>query len=428
MKESEEHVKDIQSEILPLRKQRQLRSRWTKKRLQQVLAKMMRLEGIDMWVVISREDNEDPVAPTLVPPVLSADMNLVLPPTGDTLILALKPGGEDELECMALSAVDFPSPYENVWRRDREDLWQCLRRVVRQNRPDRIGINVSQLCAYADGLTYSLRQQLLGALDGFPVRLVSAEGLAVRWLHHKLPAEMDAYRDAVGIAHRIIEQAFSSEVVSAQTTTLDDLSWWMRERIHKLGLRSWFQPQVHAHRRGEGCLREGIIRRGDMLFCDLGLEYLGLLTDTQQLAYVLRPDEQRAPLGLRQAMQDCNRLQDIVTSEFAAGAAGNEVLSLSLARARDEGIDAFISTHPIGYYGHGPGPSIGVWDQQDGVDGKGDYPIRNDTCYALELCVVRRIPEWDGQKVRINLEETVTFRQDRVEYPARRQREFHLIG
>jgi hypothetical protein len=105
------------------------------------------------------------------------------------------------------------------------------------------------------------------------------------------------------------------------------------------------------------------------------------------------------------------------------GRTGNEVLAAARAAARAEGIDLDVYSHPIGTHGHAAGPTIGLWDQQDGVPGAGDRVLNPDTAYALELCVRVPAPEWDGQLLRMALEQGVVLTADGVAYLDRRQTE-----
>ena len=159
---------------------------------------------------------------------------------------------------------------------------------------------------------------------------------------------------------------------------------------------------------------------------DFGITYLRLNTDTQQHAYVLKPGETEAPEELQDALQRGNRLQDILTDQFATGRSGNEILSRTLAQAKREGITASIYTHPIGFHGHAAGPTIGLWDQQGGVPGKGDYPLYPNTAHSIELYAETDIKSW-GKAVRISLEEDAFFDGEDTHYIDGRQKSFLLI-
>jgi Xaa-Pro aminopeptidase len=205
----------------------------------------------------------------------------------------------------------------------------------------------------------------------------------------------------------------------------------MRQRVNDLGLGTWFQPSVEVQRRGvtpEQLGESPVIQRGDVLHCDFGITALGLNTDTQHMAYVLRDGETAPPPGLAAALRNSNRLQDIVVAELRPGRTGNEVLRASLARMRAAGLTGTVYTHPIGTHGHGAGPLIGLWDYQDGVPGRGDAPVNPSSWFSIELEATSPVPEWDGQRVRSAQEEDVIVdAAGKVRWALRRQTEYHLV-
>jgi Xaa-Pro aminopeptidase len=172
---------------------------------------------------------------------------------------------------------------------------------------------------------------------------------------------------------------------------------------------------------------DAVVSPGDLVHCDVGLSSLGLMTDTQRNGYVLRPGESVAPAGLVAALAVGNRMQDLTTTALQPGRTGDEVLATARSAAAAEGIDGDVYSHPVGVHGHGAGPAIGMWDQQDGVAGAGSAPVNLDTVYALELCVRVAVPEWNGQLVRMALEQGIALTDRGVEYLDQRQTELILI-
>ena len=324
--------------------------------------------------------------------------------------------------------------YEAAWKPDEEeDQHTCLGRIVRERDPKRIGINTSGTFAFGDGISrteYQLVNDALG--DDYASSLVSAEGLCVGWLERRLPEEITAYARLVEIGHEIIARAFSTAVIHPGITTTDDVVWWMRQTMQETGLSAWFHPTIDVQAPGKTfqfiespC---ETIEAGDLLHCDMGFHYLGLATDQQQHAYVLGRGESDAPAGLRAALADGNRLQDIHLAEMQVGRRGNEVLENALEKAKAEGLRPQIYTHPLGYHGHAAGPIVGLWDRQDGVPGTGEYALFDDTVYSVELNVVKSVPEWDGQDVRIMLEEDAALTGGAMHWLDGRQEALHIIG
>jgi hypothetical protein len=224
---------------------------------------------------------------------------------------------------------------------------------------------------------------------------------------------------------------FSSAVVQPGTTRTSDLTWFFRQRVNDLGLGTWFQPSVDVQRKGSREADLGaapVIQRGDVLHCDFGITAMGLNTDTQHMAYVLRDGETDAPAGLKRALARGNRMQDILLEQTKVGKTGNEVLAAVLQQAKAEGLDGTMYSHPIGDHGHGAGPIIGLWDYQDGVPGRGDVPVIANTWFSTELQVTTPVAEWEGQRVRMALEEDAEMTPDAVmRWSLRRQTELHLV-
>jgi hypothetical protein len=287
----------------------------------------------------------------------------------------------------------------------------------------------------ADGLTHGLHQRLLSVLPvGFEDRLASAEPLVIRWVETRTPSEMVIYPHIVALARQVIGEAFSSRVITPGVTTTEDVSWYIRERFGELQLPVWFQPDVDFQRRGQDCEvdtpacgSEGVIQPGDVLHTDVGVCVFKLCTDTQEMGYVTQLGETTVPQGLRDALATGNQWQDDLTAGFETGRSGNQVLAASLEASRRRGVIAATYSHPIGFFGHSSGPTIGMWDNQGDTPVRGDWPVAAMTAYAIEGNIKAKIPEWDGQWVQIKLEQTALFDGERVIYVAGRQTSWHLV-
>ncbi len=420
------------SHVLPMRERAAVVDTWLAERIEQVLPMLMERTGIDMWLITAREYNEDPVIKTFLPATwLSARRR--------TILLIHKDSESDVVETLAVARYNVGDAFTRAWDKETQpDQWQRLVELIEERDPEAIGINISADFALADGLSHGEFQGLSAALpQKYADRLVSAENLAIGWLETRTPSEMVVYQQICRIAHEIIAEGFSEQVIQPGITTTDDVVWWYRERIRERQLTAWFHPSVSITRAQQSPTdhktevlartdNSNVIQPGDLLHVDLGVTYLRLNTDTQQHAYVLRAGETAAPEGLQKAFARGNRLQDILTSHFVAGRSGNDILARTLKQAAAEDIEASIYTHPIGYHGHGAGPTIGLWDQQGGVPGKGDYPLYPNTAHSIELYAASFIPEWQ-RSVRIRLEEDAFFDGETTRYIDGRQTRLMLI-
>ncbi len=400
-------------------------------RLENLLPQLMRREKIDMWILISREYNEDPVLKTMLPSTwLSARRR--------TILVMFDPGEGQPIERLAVARYKVDTMFKKAWDKESQpSQWQRLVELIKQKGPNKIAINKSQHFALADGMTATEYQEFTQALpDELANKLVSAEKLAIAWLETRSDLEMSVYPTLIQVGHRLIAEAFSNQVITPGYTTTDDVVWWLREKTREIKLLNWFHPTVSIQRASKEKFdhlqafskRPGsqVIEPGDLLHVDFGLSYLRLHSDQQQHAYVLRPGESDAPLYLKQALEKANRLQDIFTGNFSKGRTGNQVLKMSRQQAIAAGIKPSIYTHPIGYHGHAAGTTLGMWDSQGGVPVQGDYPLHFNTAYSIELNAASFIPEWN-KEIRIMLEEQAYFDQKGVEYLDGRQTRFHLI-
>jgi len=405
--------------VLTHREQAPLVKGWIEKRFDTVLPDLMRRTGIDMWIIVSREYNDDPVFRSMAPLTTFSSRRRT--------ILVFFDRGAEGVERLSVGRFNYDGLFP-VHQTHNEEQWTGLREVVEARDPKAIGINMSNRWNHADGITANERDHLIEALGPtYAARVTSAEMLAVGWLEAKLPTETEAYRHVMTVAHQIIREAFSNAVITPGVTTTDDVVWWMRQRVAELGLGSWFHPSVSIQRQGGDVPADRIILPGDLLHTDFGIVYLGFSTDTQHNAYVLKPGETEAPAGLRAGLAAANRLQDLTMAHATAGASGNAALAAALAEARAEGIVPSIYCHPIGYHGHGAGPPIGMTDYQTGVPVRGEYVFRPNTWHSIELNARHAVPEWDDQPVRFALEEDAALLPSGWDWVDGRQTEFYLI-
>ena len=430
-----------------LREQAVMQQDWLRKRLDRFLPAIMRKHAIDMWIVPMREYNEDPVFTAVTSPETFAARRRTIYVFFDTCAAAGTPPSAPCVQRIALGGTSQGGVFEarrsvqqaagNIGRGQQAELWgdeqwQALKTVIDERNPRVIGIDRSTVFAFSDGLSSGELQGMSAALgEKWTSRFKNAEGLPLELIASRLPEEEAFFVRLQELVWSMTAEMFSSKVITPGTTKTSDLVWWWRQRVNDLGLGTWFQPSVDVQRRGASAEQVGddpVLQPGDVLHCDVGLTVARLNTDTQHLAYVLRPGETDAPLGLRQALFHANALQDIVMSELRPGRSGNDILAASLARMRAQKIDGTVYAHPIGLHGHGAGPLIGLWDYQDGVPGRGDAKVIPSMWWSIELQATTPIPEWGGQPVRMAQEEDAIISADgKVRWALRRQNQLLLV-
>jgi Xaa-Pro aminopeptidase len=420
-----------------LREQAALQQAWVQYRLDSVLPRLMRQYGVAMWIVAMREYNEDPVFWSLVSPTTFFARRR-------TIYVFVDRGPAQGVERLALGGGSQGGLYQPYVARDTIDpsigrrpelvgqgQWDLLARVVRERDPKTIAVDISSTHAFSDGLSAGEWEQLSRALpQGYLSRVVRAEGLALDYQAIRAPGMLPVYQRLMEVVWAVIDTAFSNKVITPGQTSTDDVVWWMRQRVNDLGFGTWFHTDVDVQRRGADMSDSGtvVIQRGDVLHCDFGITAMDLNTDTQHMGYVLRAGEREVPPGLQRALQNSNRLQDLLLAEMRPGRTGNEVLASTLAAMRAAGITGTVYTHPIGDRGHGAGPLIGLWDHQEGVPGRGDVPVLANMWFSIELQATTPVAEWGGQPVRSAQEEDAAVTADgQMRWILRRQTQYHVV-
>jgi Xaa-Pro aminopeptidase len=426
-----------------LREQADRQQRWLQQRMDSVLPTLMRKHGVQMWVIPMREYNEDPVFKALVSPTTFAARRRTIyvffdrGPAGGVERIALGGTNQGGVYQALRSQVAVKGSGAGVGGASAElwgdQQWQVLKKVVEDRQPKNIALDISRTFAFADGLTAGELDGMTEALGAdWARRFIHADGLAVDFIASRVADERVAFRQMADVNWGIIREMFSGAQITPGTTRPIDLMWFYRDRLTDLGLGTWFQPSVGIQRQGvrpDSLTEETPIEKGDVLWCDVGITIMGLNTDIQHDAYVLRDGETAAPAGLTEALHRSNRLQDIVMDEIRPGRTGNEILAAARARMTAAGLQGTVYSHPIGLNGHGSGPLIGLWDYQDGVEGRGDHTVIPNMWFSIELQVTSPVAEWKGQPVRFAQEEDMVIGDEGIpQWASRRQDALILVG
>ncbi len=415
-------------ELLDWDKQLEVREGWLETRHGMVLP-LLRRHGLGAWIVVSEEFHEDPLAAHVAPP---------RPYVGNRDVFAFFDAGDEGLRKLAVTGYaeesverffEIPASGAGV---------RALKEWVDRYKPERIGLGIGGRRGVTRSLTHDSYKWLAESLGPEAERrFVSAAGLIEDYLDTRIPEEFSHYTSLVKATEWLARRALSNEVVKPGRTTVGEVRMWLFRESERLGLKPWFQPDLRLQRlsqagekTGSGFLQvakeAAVIERGDVVHLDFGLVYMGLSSDWQKMAYVLRPGEKRAPAGLEKALDTTNALQDAVIRLSRPGKAAADVFDEVMAEMKAGGVTAQVYSHPLGPQGHGLGASI------DFRSAKRDpsEPLRKlrlGSYLALELNTSTEVPEWGGQKVTMMAEDPVHLTDKGWAFFVPRQETLYLI-
>ena len=391
--------------IRSLKEQYALKDQCLKERLEIILPQVMEDADVDMWIVASKEYHEDPTFKAMVPAEYLTARRI-------TMFAFSKEADGIHRYSLSMPDKSVDKFYESKWQFGKEDQMVALKRLIEEKDPKRIALNMSKEFAVCDGFSIGLYQMFKESLgEDIMNKMVNDDLLAMKFMEIRTPTELKLMPEVMSVAHDIMERMYTTDVIKPGITTTNDLEWFMKEEVNKLGLTYWFEPTMDLQRKNgdESRYDSCVIQKGDLLHCDFGIYYMNMCTDTQRLGYVAKDDEDTMPQSLLDGMKVGNRFQDIVRENMIVGRTGNEVFEAAMKQAKEEGIQAMLYSHPCNMYGHGPGPTIGLFSNQNAIPIKGDVKLSNNTVYALELNV--KVDDY-----YYFLEETVALTDDGVNF------------
>jgi Xaa-Pro dipeptidase len=379
-----------------------------------------------MWIVVNEEFNDDPVTQYIVPPI---------PIVGSRDFFIFVDNGEklEKIAVVRYAEERLKNHYE-MKSVSRDKLAETLRATVAKYNPKTIALNTNGARGQQNGLSHASYKMLVETLGAeTEKKFVSAANLLTEFFDTRLPEELEHYRAAVLVTDILTRRAFSNEVIKPGKTTVGDVRWWFMQQVNDLGLSVWFQPDLRVQRQSKQAATNQqflavadeslILERGDLIHIDCGLNYMGLSTDWQKHAYILKDGERDAPQGLKNALKNTNALQDAITHFARAGHTGAQVYEAAMAEMKRQNIEAMIYSHPIGTHGHGLGAAIDFRKAIGGAEEK----LRLGSYTAIELNTSMLLPEWNNQKITIMAEDDAVMTEKGFEFIRPRQKEFYLV-
>jgi len=415
--------------IRPREERASILSELNLKRVDTLLLPAMRRNGIDCWIIMSREFNKDWV------------LNYIEDKAGATgghrNAYIFFDDGTDRVRRLAIGTHlaaeskvwDQSISYHSGEGDEGPSLKPVLRKTIAELNPKKIAVNTSRTIPFCDGLTVAMKDFLTDAIGPeYAGRLVSAEALIVDFLDTRLPEEQQYFKEAAEISVMIHEEVFSHKAIHPGKTTVGQVRSYVYDRLAEMKLPTWYVPIIRVMRKGG--VKSGsdtIIMPGDLIHTDIGVIYIGLYTDYQKNAYVLHPDETEAPEGLRNALQNSLRVQDAIFETARAGIPGYKVKDAAEKLCEEWGIRGRVYSHSTGMGGHG----LGAWinpDWPDRYGARATFPLRPGAIYSIESSATSSIPEWEGQSIGMGTEEDCYMSETGLVYFLPRQEDLYLIG
>ncbi|KAI0775353.1 hypothetical protein BC629DRAFT_1582973 [Irpex lacteus] len=397
-----------------LRAQATILDRWRDERVDRIPA-LLQKYGVDAWLISQREYAED----TIWWSVKSATEYA---PHRRTILLFHA----------NTSSTDHP-PNPLRWVDNGPGPWNELSNALEALDPAYIAVNTDKDISFGGGLHVGELEEMKKSLGSkWTKRFTSDPMIGVEYVAGRVNGMLEYYRELQETTWALIEEAFSEKVIDVGATTTEDVEWWYREKMLTLNVTTWNHPRVSVITPESFPGWSGtkdIIKPGDLLHVDFGITAMGLNTDVQHMAYVLRPGETDAPEGLKEGLRKANRMQDIVLRRIKAGKTGNEVLQECLYDMKAEAIEGQVYSHPIGDWGHSAGAVMGFTNLPEHVPILGELPILPNTYYSIELYAYHFVPE-RNETLRFRVEENAHWVNDERgwEFVYGRQERFHLVG
>ncbi len=406
---------DLQSQEARKRWERMAQIR--REKFDLVLPEVMKENEIDMWIVMMKEGHLDP---------LYEDLGRGY--VGSVGYYIFTDQGNNQIERVALGISGYLLEENGAYDLVTSDF--DLKAFVQQRNPNRIGVNMSREIGGADGLSHSSYLQLIEDLGSpYNDRLVSAEKLISDFRSRRVSSELVAFGEAGEISRNIAETAFSNSVIIPGETTLENVAWWMMDRLLEKGLGSSFDmPSVYITGPSgiEATSNERIIQPGDLLMIDWGVGYLNFYTDLKRIAYVLKEGETAVPPGLQNAFDQAKAARDVIRKNIRPGPTASETFDLLNNQLEEAGFsvmdtfnqpsdgdqtDVITGNHSVGNLGHGVGPSIAWFNPL-----RMTYALHPGNLLSIELFAYTKVPEWSGAKVRIPLEDDAVLTTRGIEW------------
>ncbi|SMD45757.1 Xaa-Pro aminopeptidase [Aquiflexum balticum DSM 16537] len=398
-----------------------------KERIQKLLPEAMKTAGVDAWVIICRENNNDPIAhhiggenaggTALFLFFLENDQvkSVVYSPIGEATALA------------DLKIHDEVIPVE----RGNSALTDASMFLLAKDFK-KIAVNSSYENALSDGLSYTQRKTLEEVLGNQADRMVSSDDLVYEWLSVKLPSEVEIMTKAAELTAKWQYEAYQ-QVIPGKSTDAD-IARYLKNKMAEYGVKDGWSPDQNPNvnsgpDRGHSHATDRVIMPGDVIQTDFGIRVWDMwVSDIQRFAYVLREGETSAPDSVQFYFESSIGGNRIALKAMKPGVLGYQVDKAQRDWMAERGSEYVMwsTGHPVGYVAHDIGPSLGGGLLPDpSVRPAAMKPLKEGMLFAFDGFHAWKLPQ--GGTKTMSVEETAVVTKDGARYLIAPQEELILI-
>ena len=396
------------------------------KRINQLLPNALKNANVDCWMIICRENNNDPIADHIGGENAGGTAAFLFynDNTGFHSVV-FSPSGE----ATALDELDIHDKVISV-ERGKSAVAMAVD-FIKEKDFKKIAINSSETNSMADGLSHTQRIELENLLGDKKDLLTSSTEVIYEWLSVKLPEEVNILKKAAQLTADWQIEAYKKVIPGKSTDA--DIAKFLKQKMAEYGVSDGWAPDQNPNvnsgpDRGHSHATDKIIMPGDVIQIDFGIKvYNRWVSDIQRFAYVLKEGENEAPESIQYYWESGK-----AGNRAAFNAMKPDVKGIDIDRAQREVMKKANSEyvmwstgHPVGYVAHDVGPNLGG-SQSSHVRPAAQKHLKEGMTFAFD-----GFHSWkrdDGTYKTISVEEMVVITKNGADYLIKPQEELILIS
>jgi len=396
-----------------------------KQRIRELLPEALKAANVDGWLVICRENNNDPLAHHIGGENAGGTAAFLFYNDDSGFhSLAFSPSGESK----ALDDLDIHDSVASV-ERNTSALEQAAD-FIKQKDFQKIAINSSETNSMADGLSYSQRKELESYLGTYTERLEPSTELVYEWLAVKLPQEVEILKKAAALTAEWQIEAYK-QVIPGKSTDAD-IARFLKKKMLENGVTDGWAPDQNPNvnsgaDRGHSHATDKVIMPGDVIQIDFGIKvYDRWVSDIQRFAYVLKEGEEKAPEDIKHYWESAKAGNRAALDAMKPGIKGVDVDRAQRVLMEEAGSEYVMwsTGHPVGYVAHDVGPNLGG-SQASHVRPAAQKELKAGMTFAFDGFHAWKLP--NGNLKTISVEEMAVITENGAEYLVEPQEELVLI-